>query len=253
MSDFLWATFMHAKYCRQNHPCMVGVPQGSSYVWRRMIQVREVVEQHLCWLVRSGHCNFWFDNWLGSNPLCQRLESVLDHKIVDFILNGRWNQDMLWHWVLETIAVEIVRNPVPGGSGHDSALWYLTESGDFSLASTYHLSSGQRPASFMFDRVWHHWLPVKISFFMILVLRIRLPLASALGRLNVHGPSKCFCCIDSQSKALGHIFSESDLARFLWAFFGNVVGVAYRGTVVRARLVVLFLILMITKHFEMFI
>ncbi|CDP17492.1 unnamed protein product [Coffea canephora] len=53
------------------HSCMVGAVQGSSY------------------------CNFWFDNWLGSGPLCQRLQSVSDHPVGDFVLNGRWNQQLL--------------------------------------------------------------------------------------------------------------------------------------------------------------
>ncbi|XP_071918762.1 uncharacterized protein [Coffea arabica] len=89
----------------------------------------------------------------------------------------------------------------------------------------------------MFAGVWYPLLPVKISFFMMRVLRNRLLVASALGRLNVHGPSKCFCCLDPNSESLEHIFSEGDLAQFLWAFFGNAVGVVYRGTGVRSRLV----------------
>ena len=49
----------------------VGVMQGSSYMWRRLLEVRKVAEQNLWWVMRSGQCNFWFDNWLDSGPLCQ--------------------------------------------------------------------------------------------------------------------------------------------------------------------------------------
>ncbi|XP_027103196.1 uncharacterized protein [Coffea arabica] len=149
-------------------------------------------------------------------------------------ISGGWYSQS---WVLDSIVEEIVRKPVPMGSGQDSAKWCLIESGDFSLASTYPISGGQRPASFMFDRVWHPLLLIKIAFFMIRVLRDRLLLASSLGRLNVHGPSKYFCCMEFQSESLDHIFSEGDLAQFLWRFFGHAVGVVYREAGVRSRLV----------------
>nr|XP_027122076.1 uncharacterized protein LOC113739022 [Coffea arabica] len=227
---------MRAKYCRQCHPCMVGAIQGSSYVWRRMLQVREVAEQNLWWLVRSGQCNFWSDNWLGSGPLCQRLESVSDHSVADFMMRGQWNLQLLRRWVPNDIVTEIVTKLAPTGSTDDSAVWGLTEWGDFSIASSYVLISRQTPSSFMFDKVWHPLIPIKISFFMVRLMRDRLPLASSLGRLHVHGPSKCFCCSASHSESLEHIFADGDLAQFLWNFFGNGAGVIYRGIGVRSRL-----------------
>nr|XP_027109299.1 uncharacterized protein LOC113729174 [Coffea arabica] len=234
--ECLWATFMRAKYCRQSHPCMVAAGQGSSYMWRRLLQIREVAEQNLWWEMRSGQCNFWFDNWMGSGPLCQRLQSVSDHLVRDFVLNGRWNQQLLRLWVPDDIVSEIITKVAPVGSADDRAVWALTESGDFSIASTYVLLGSQTPSSFMFDRVWHPVIPIKISFFMVRLLRDRLPLASSLGRLQVYGPSKCFCCLASQSESLDHVFAEGELALFLWTFFGNSAGVSYRGMGVRSRL-----------------
>ncbi|XP_071916250.1 uncharacterized protein [Coffea arabica] len=133
--------------------------------------------------MRSGQCNFWFDNWLGFGPLCQWLQSVSDHLVRDFVLNGRWNQYLLRLWVPDDIVSEIVTKAAPVGSANDRAMWTLTESGDFSIASTYVLLGSQTPSSFMFDRVWHPVIPIKISFFMVRLLRDRLPMASSLGRL----------------------------------------------------------------------
>nr|XP_027083663.1 uncharacterized protein LOC113705962 [Coffea arabica] len=164
--ECLWASFMRAKYCRQNHPCMVEAGQGSSYMWRRLLQIREVAEQNLWWEMQAGQCNFWFDNWMGSGPLCQRLQSVSDHLVRDFVLNGRWNQQLLRLWVPDDIVSEIVTKVAPVGSADDRAVWALTESGDFSISSTYELLGSQTPSSFMFERVWHPVIPIKISFFM---------------------------------------------------------------------------------------
>ncbi|XP_027171858.1 uncharacterized protein LOC113771481 [Coffea eugenioides] len=185
--ECLWATFMRAKYCRQSHPCMVAAVQGSSYMWRRLLQIGEVAEQNLWWEVRSGQFS------------------------------------------------EIVTKVAPVGSTDDRAVWALTESEDFSIASTYVLLGSQTPSSFMFDRVWHPVIPIKISFFMIRLLRDRLPLASSLGRLQVYGPSKCFCCLASQSESLDHVFAEGELAQFLWTFSGNGAGVSYRGQLLRRQ------------------
>ncbi|XP_071906091.1 uncharacterized protein [Coffea arabica] len=99
---------------------------GSSYVWRRMLQIREVAEQNLSWLVRSGQCNFWFDNWLGSGPLCQRLPSVSDHPVGDFVLNGLWNQQLLRRWVPDDIVSEIItKSPPVCGVGFDGVRGFL--------------------------------------------------------------------------------------------------------------------------------
>ncbi|XP_071924773.1 uncharacterized protein [Coffea arabica] len=83
------------------------------------------------------------------------------------------------------------------------------------------------------------WLVQGSATFGLIIVRMlrnRLSLASSLGKLSVHGHSKCFCCIDSEVESLEHIFSDGDLARFIWAFFGEAVGVVYRGSGVRAWL-----------------
>ena len=106
-------------------------------MWRHLLQVREVAEQNLWWVVRFGQCNFWFDNWLGSGPLCQRLQSVSDHLVRDFVVNGRWNQQLLRQRVPDDIVLEIVTKSAPVGSADDCTVWDLTESRHFSIASFY--------------------------------------------------------------------------------------------------------------------
>lgn len=46
----LWADFMWAKYCKNLHPIEAPIYPCSSYTWKRMIQVRDVAEKHICWL-----------------------------------------------------------------------------------------------------------------------------------------------------------------------------------------------------------
>ena len=88
----------------------------------------------------------------------------------------------------------------------------------------------------MFDKVWHFSLPITISSFMVRLLVDRFALASSLGRLGIHGPSKCFCCTESQFESLDHVISEGALARYLWDYFGNVAGVSYSTVGIRSQL-----------------
>lgn len=98
---------MIAKYSLNAHPCMNGLSLGCSYTWQRMQQVKEVAEQHIRFIVRSGNSNFWFDNWLGSGALAMRLDNVSDHYVGDFINNGHWNFQLLNLWVSLFILPEI--------------------------------------------------------------------------------------------------------------------------------------------------
>ncbi|CDP11040.1 unnamed protein product [Coffea canephora] len=232
MANFLWGEregglrhhwIKWADLCAESSQGGVGVRSlldvhtAFSFKLWRLLQIREVAEQNLWWEMRAGQCNFWFDNWMGSGPLCQRLQSVSDHLVRDFVLNGRWNQQLLRLWVPDDIVSEIVTKVAPVGSADDRAVWALTESGDFSISSTYELLGSQTPSSFMFERVWHPVIPIKISFFMVRLLRDRLPLASSLGRLQVYGPSKCFCCLASQSETLDHVFADEFIGVGSWS------------------------------------
>lgn len=71
---------------------------------------------------------------------------------------------------------------------------------------------------------------------MVQLLRDRLPLASSLCRLNVHGPSKCSYCKRPHEESIDHVFSEGELARGLWSFFWDVARMSYIGAGVRVRL-----------------
>ena len=159
-----------------------------------MVQVRELVENHICWLLRLGQCNFWFDNWLGFVPLCQWLESVSDHLAQNFLLNGHWDRQLIVQWVPDFIASEILGKSAPALEGNDYAIWCLTEFGRFSVSSSYQVIRAQECSSFMFSEVWNSVIPIKISFFMVRFLQDWLPLANSLCRLSIHGPPKCFYC-----------------------------------------------------------
>ncbi|XP_071905745.1 uncharacterized protein [Coffea arabica] len=191
---------MAAKYCPQAYPCMVDVFQGDSHIWRRMLATQKQVEQNMISLLGSGVSNFWFKNWLGSGPLCQRLENLLNHQVQDFVSSGRWNQQLLLQWVPSPVVAKILRKDPSSSYQSDRIIWKTSQSGVF------------------------------------LLLQNRLPIASFVMKFGVQGPSKCFCCAQLQAETLDHVFSEGDFALQLWQFFGLVVGITYLGRGVRSKL-----------------
>ena len=86
----------------------------------------------------------------------------------------------------------------------------------------------------MYTRIWHARLPIKISFFALRMLRVRLSLDSALCKLGFHLPSRCFCCVNPDIESLDYVFCSGETASWVWNFFGSVCGVVNLGPSVRA-------------------
>ncbi|XP_071939807.1 uncharacterized protein [Coffea arabica] len=184
----LWASFMHAKFCRVAHPNLVFSEKGSEG-WRRMVKVRALAERHIRWIIRSGSSNFWFDNWLGTGRLADRLDSVSDHKVAEFVQGGSWDVRRISQWVPLDIVVEIGRMHPPVGLLPDLMVWRPESSGHFTLKTAFSLVQYHSTPSPLFNRIWHPVVPLRVSFFLLRLLRDRLPLDCSVWKLGIQGPS----------------------------------------------------------------
>ena len=131
--DSFWTRFMAAKYCPQAYPCMVDVFRGDSHIWRRMLATQKQAKPNMISLLGYGVSNFWFKNWLGSGPLCQRLENLLNHQVQDFVSSGQWNQQLLLQWVPSPVVAKILRKDPPSSYQSDRIIWKTSQSGVFLL------------------------------------------------------------------------------------------------------------------------
>ena len=117
--------------------------------------------------------------------------------------------------------------PVPYSSSVDRRVWTASSSEHFSVSLAFHELREAKPSSFMYRQVWHPHLPQKISFFMMRLLRGRLPLDDILTKLFLHLPSKCFCCVESSVETRQHVFMDGEVARAIWKFFGSLCGITF--------------------------
>ena len=115
-------------------------------------------------------------------------------------------------------------------------VWRPTQSGRFTLRSAFQLMRRHANSSFMFRSIWHPMLPLKISFFLLHLLRGRLPVDCCLWKFGVHGPSRCGCCPSPDIDTVEHVFAEGDMASRVWHFFGDPVGISWSGSSFRVCL-----------------
>ncbi|XP_071940698.1 uncharacterized protein [Coffea arabica] len=123
----------------------------------------------------------------GIGALADQLDSVLNHKVAEFVQGGSWDVRRISQW--------------------------------------HH--SGPSP---LFNRIWHPGVPLRVSFFLLCLLRDRLPLDCSVWKLGIQGPSRCLCCPSPEIETTEHLFGDGVLAQYVWRFFGAPVGVGWSGS-----------------------
>ena len=98
-------------------------------------------------------------------------------------------------------------------------VWALTQDGGFSISSAYSLMAQAANCSWVASQVWFKGCPIKISFFMLRLLRARLSLTDILRKFGVQGPSRCHCCDEPDEEELNHTFCSGGVAKAVWSCF----------------------------------
>ena len=130
-----------------------------------------------------------------------------DHKIVDFVQHATWDVRSISQWVPSEIVVEIVQVDAPAGQLPDLMIWRPEHSGYFKLKSAFTLVQHHSTPSPLFNRIWHRVVPLRILFFLLHLLRDRLPLDCTLWKLGIHEPSRCVCCSSPEVETAEHVFA----------------------------------------------
>ncbi|XP_071921765.1 uncharacterized protein [Coffea arabica] len=131
--------------------------------------------------------DFWHDNWIGSGPLCHRVEIFQDQEVVDFVSRGDWDIRALSQALQPELVRLVMASRPPTCQGEDRMVWMQTPNGEFSLASALELVRPHSHGSLGSACFWHRSLPITISFFMLRLLLGRLPLLEQLHYFGVQG------------------------------------------------------------------
>nr|GMD72380.1 uncharacterized protein LOC109173561 [Ipomoea batatas] len=68
-------------------------------------------------------------------------------------------------------------------------------------------------------------IPWKMSFMAWRVFRNKVPTDDVLSRFGFNVVSRCFCCNDPKQCTLQRVFCTGDVAREVWTYFGQTLGV----------------------------
>ncbi|XP_071924664.1 uncharacterized protein [Coffea arabica] len=168
--------------------------------------------------------DFWHDNWMGTGAICHQVENFQDRVLSDFVFQAQWNMRLLNQVLEPELVRQVVKIPPSSTHSSDRMMWALTQNGSFSVSSAYTLVSQASNYSWVVSHVWLKGFPIKISFFMLRLLRLHLPLMDLLHRFGVQGPSKCHCCSKPADDEVNHIFLTGDLAKVVRNRFEGVLG-----------------------------
>ncbi|RAL45486.1 hypothetical protein DM860_014875 [Cuscuta australis] len=221
--DTIWTAFMRAKYCSRVHPVSKQRGADDSHTWKRMLDVRAVVEPMIRWRVLSGTSNFWWDTWSGLGALHRQVDGCSGYW-TDGVGDMYRSDFMIDHDALPPDLLRQLRLEPPSlDSDHvDIPVWTPSTDGKFTLASAKDLLRPRRNdevEDIMLKRCWQKHLPYKMSFLAWRVLERRLPTDDVLARFGFALPSRCLCCSPPGRETITHIFYHGSMARRVWTYF----------------------------------
>nr|GMD70291.1 uncharacterized protein LOC109162453 [Ipomoea batatas] len=110
----------------------------------------------------------------------------------------------------------------PGGMEGVSSVWLKQKK----LIRRRGEVTGQSSSRLMwYKKCWLQGIPWKMSFMAWRVFRNKVPTDDVLSRFGFNVVSRCFCCNDPKQCTLQHVFCTGDVAREVWTYFGQTLGV----------------------------
>ncbi|GJZ97460.1 RNA-directed DNA polymerase, eukaryota, reverse transcriptase zinc-binding domain protein [Tanacetum coccineum] len=181
----------------------------SCWGWRKILQCRELIRDHIVYLIGDGsQTSIWFDNLLALGPLSQFISKrdvyeaglALDCKLCDIIDNGVW----LW----------------PDSWRKDKVLWKSNHGkvGKFSISVAWSELLVSKPKVLWYKLVWFSQNIPRHAFIFWLAIQQRLKTQDRIEVWQGSQDVKCSLCeygVESQS----HLFFECRYSLEVWRFF----------------------------------
>lgn len=168
----------------------------SSVVYKRLVQVDELMRDNVQFEVGAGTCSFLYENWTGEGSLfrlfdLQYSDSLRGIRLCDAFVHGRWSEAILTE-VLPEVAIRYVTQfTFQLSQSLDVLIWKPSISGMFTLKSAFDLVRQQQVVTPELKFVWDTSLPLKAFLLCWRLMNNLLPLPETLMSFGFHLVSKC--------------------------------------------------------------
>ncbi|XP_060179779.1 uncharacterized protein LOC132609685 [Lycium barbarum] len=227
----LWGTFMRAKYCSRSHPAAKKWVPGNSHAWKRMLQIRDKVENNMLWKINVGNCSLWWDNWSDKGALANLFPDHHHNRhttISSYINNGAWDSSKITLDFGDRNHNIFANTDIGDPSLEDFIIWKPTSDGLYTNSSAFQVNRRRKQDDETLSSLWHNCIPLKISFLGWRACLSKLPFNENLARLGIVDNSNCRCCNTPIRDSMQHTLVEGQAAKYLWESFGSPLGIRHR-------------------------
>lgn len=216
----LWSTWMRNKL-KGRSIWAIEVPQDCSWAWRKILQLRTSIHQHIEVIVGDGReCSLFFDNWLngkslieviGNNECVNQWGSLL--RVSDWRVNGEWNVPTIFRRIYPVVAAEIMTIQCNGGQ--DKFLWKPEVAKEYSVASCYEILRSKKDKATWSAFIWCKSRMLRHSVIWWLAIHGKLKTKDFLLNRGMHiNGNCCFCNYDLES--ISQILFSCPFSNQIW-------------------------------------
>lgn len=156
----VWQELIQAKYLRSQSLLDCVAKLGDSPAWKGILRCTEIIKPFFRWRIGDGNSiSFWYDNWLGSGRICERIEYIdpLENqlRLVNVLQqDGYLSVHELNTVIPSNLAAELETKAIVLSDEADSKLWNGTANGEFSCQSAYKLIHSNQEAGLRRIACW---------------------------------------------------------------------------------------------------
>lgn len=231
--DSMWSRALLAKYCRRFDYLSASERGGKSWIWRSLLQVRDIIKAGLCWQVRNGaQLNIWCTLWVPgiANFIPQLQEGALVDRHLNCVKDlmradsTSWNEALIRSLFEPQSAAAILQISLPSSPVVDVPLWTLEPKGNLSVKAAYEyiIKCRSALAGSLSSKDWEILWKVKIQHRLKLILwkvaGDALPLRGKIKRWAENASNLSWRCplCDCDEESNEHLFPACPGSKFIW-------------------------------------
>ncbi|XP_024177848.1 uncharacterized protein LOC112183741 [Rosa chinensis] len=225
-SGSIWSSYASQRF---SICCNMKYRYFRSSVWHGLKTALPFIFHNSKWLIGDGKLvNLWMDKWLNA-PLIVKLQAPnfpkrLMSTVENFITNQQWTLPNEFSISFPVLAAEILQIPLSIEPENDVLIWEPSSSGSFSFSDGYHLVRQSFSEDEWVSKVWHSFIPPRLSLLAWRLSYDKLPTDVQLQKRGIPTVSVCQLCTFGYIEDSTHLFVTCSFAQHVWQWLACCFG-----------------------------